>query len=1400
MTATAAGRRRRALLQLACAAAIAAAIVVLGASGSAGATAGTLTGQPVFGTPAGRILGVSPGEATGEAWALARNGTQVVRYRDGEGWTTMPGPFDGGQPVPGLEFLPGVLSGRTTAAGGIAIAARDEGGQVLIVRDPGQNLRAAPDPGPALVEGESLFGEGADGVLLAPVEEETGETGAFVVPAVEAPAWQEAVLSFDGADWAREPICVGFGGGPGCTAPPSNFQVLAIDASDSQNAWLLAKGALPGEGLELFKREGQGAQARWRQRRLGPPGSQLAQATPATSGQPLTVTSAGAWIDARVTVGGESSAATAYYDFGAGEVTGSWCDLAASVCSLPLGSELATGAGRSFAWPPQGAGEPFGRRYVTGLSQGAFLSLEGTSFERLSLAGGNAGGAEGAGLEESGEGWLGANPPVHLTRNPEPARLVSWPVPFRRPLTAIAPQPGAPVAGLGSEALAVGSEGEVARYVPGQGWTAEALLTGSGARAKPTLRAVAWPELGRAFAVGDGAAMWVWQRATGLWEPDPAEPPNLVRANFTAIAFDPGNPSRGYAVGKQGMLLGYGRLWTQESLPPGVPAEANFTSVAFAGHEAIATWKMPYDKNGSPAYEGGVVVDDGSGWRVDEGAEEALAGAVPERVAGLPDGGAVIAAEEGGEGASVIERQGAAAAWEAVAGDPIGYPAALAAIREGGSVRALVSVAPGQGREDIGTDFEQVFNQPGPGSPPLLTAPYPLPTSGYLVRQTAAGWRDEQHEAYPLPSHVEGRGLYDLPRRPDPMLALLVDPEGTQGWAVGGETGTSVRFQGSSVQTAGVMRYGPEAAPPSNSSPAPLQAEAGTATFALGGGAQCAGPCADLAATGIGPDVWLRSAIARAGTVPGVRAFLYAGPSVAAAKTGGPARLSQEIGSLAFGREEDAYARRLAGAPGGPPAFAAPASSDLDREGTLETFQAAFNGFAAPLGAGASPPGIEPTSQSGPGGYYSFDSRGTGGSVRVVVLDYAAPALGTTQVCWLASQLGEARAEGVPAIVLGERDLAGQAPNAAADAATVVSVLVGNPPPPELGCQASGGAASAYFFDFPEQNRAYQLSSGGRTIPAFGSGTLGYLVPRRPQETDYVGASGFLLASVDASARNPATNVAPVRVRLVPNIGALALDATDGTLLRRSQPALFEALARRPLAGGECSGNFAPGTCEALRPDPYVQIPSTCLGTRCPTGIFPEYTFTSSDPDIADFVTADPGSSDPRHLLLVEGKPVLDAHSGLLCAFNAGTTTVTVSTGGLSYSQKVTVLAGSVQRPCGTTPLRHRAAIEPGLAAPPLGPEANPAPEGGPTPLPLPPPPAPAPAPAPSSAAPPAHHPIPTPVVAPLPAPFFAPVTPAAPIVPIVPPPPAPAAQPTPPTGTSPLTSAGNERADEVAV
>ena len=47
--------------------------------------------------------------------------------------------------------------------------------------------------------------------------------------------------------------------------------------------------------------------------------------------------------------------------------------------------------------------------------------------------------------------------------------------------------------------------------------------------------------------------------------------------------------------------------------------------------------------------------------------------------------------------------------------------------------------------------------------------------------------------------------------------------------------------------------------------------------------------------------------------------------------------------------------------------------------------------------------------------------------------------------------------------------------------------------------------------------------------------------------------------------------------------------------------------------------------------------------------------------------------------------------SGLFCAYNKGTTTVSIRAGGLSYTLPVTVQAGSVREPCGTVPLKRTA-------------------------------------------------------------------------------------------------------------
>ena len=127
------------------------------------------------------------------------------------------------------------------------------------------------------------------------------------------------------------------------------------------------------------------------------------------------------------------------------------------------------------------------------------------------------------------------------------------------------------------------------------------------------------------------------------------------------------------------------------------------------------------------------------------------------------------------------------------------------------------------------------------------------------------------------------------------------------------------------------------------------------------------------------------------------------------------------------------------------------------------------------------------------------------------------------------------------------------------------------------------------------------------------------------------------------------------------------------------------------------------------------------------------------------------------------------------------TTTVTISTGGVSASLNVTVEAGSVRRPCGTVPAKHPPASEQSVAAPvppPPVPAAAPAPTSAPPVLPVPPPPAVVVVPAPARIA--AHAPPP---------PFLPQAVSPVLVAPFVPPPLLEPVNPTPPSGTSAVTS-----------
>jgi len=1389
------------------------------------------------------MIGATPEEpeAPGgyETWGVGSQGSAsvLVRYyvhpaaTGGEEgtWTlapALPGGFK-------LESSP--LAGQMTPTGFGVLAGTASGGangQTLLVRRPGgafEETARVPvegeEPAPAeplLTKGQRLFGQ-TRAPMIAPLEEVDGEAGALVVPVSEGSTVESDVLHWDGKHWSSEPIDIP-------AKSEESFRVLAIGASSPANVWLLARlsNNYPAGAVALFRRvEEKPERFSWKPVALqpgagdgeahpltvpvlepsAPPAGEPfivpgASSAPVIAAQLLTVTSQGVWIDgARGDVEARTSASTTLFfepeGAGGGHIAASWCELPAGTpvgvprCEHELPQALPTGPSRSIAW--SGAA-PFGERVITGLPEGVSLRLEGESFKRvLALGGGESamqdpGATFGAAFSSPTEGWLGENAmPVHLTLKPQPTKLTPWPVSFRHPLLAVAPEPGAPVGALTSEALAVGEGGAVARFEPSRGWVPETLF-GPGERpeTKVRLRAVAWPSQNQAYAVGDEGEMWLWRGETGLWERDPATPIDF-RANLVGIAFDPNNPARGYAVGTNavgqgGVLLRYGKTWTEETaLPPQVQG-ADFTAIAFAGSEAIVAYSRQPDPSRNE-FVGGLLVNEGSGWRVDQEAET-LAGAdsVPRAVAGLPDGGAAFVATDNEGGQYLYERESAGSPWRAAPTPlPNTLAGSLALFREGGALRAIVTAG--------GTGLLESSGSSTPGLPPTLVPPTGVPSgseSGGVLRQTAGGWSDDSHELNPVGA-PEGPYIYhDLPYRPDPIFAVLISPTGTQGWAVGGElSGEEV------LETSSVERYPSDGVAPLGEGRSQVPLSPGGTTFAFGGGAQCVAACSDRELARVGPPVWLTSAITLAGSVGEgsgghVGAFFDLGPTVTEGAYSGPTPPT-----IPYERELGDYASIFAGAR--LPVYDAIAPSDLDarpeQDGTEASWETAFTAFPRPFGGEgvASPEEPKPCgSLAGcESAYYAVEKEG----VWVMVLDDSARGeVDQAQREWLEERLGRAGGEGKPVIVAGNSDLAAQITAHDEEAIELFKALVGDNPDGSPAGDPDHYVASAYFYDAPEENVQAPLAYGGQQLATFGTGTLGYELAEHEEVGSFHGAKGILLGQVHLTERKP-DDEAPVSVRLVPVIGELALEAKQGTLLHRSGPALFEGLARRPRAG--CRAEAGEEVCSEGQ---YTPIPSVCVGTGCQTAVLPEYEFESSNKEVGRFVERNTSSSDLLTVLQnAKGEPIVDEpepgkprsgppQAGLFCAYNAGTTIVTLRAGGLSSSLPVTVQPGSVREPCGTVPIKHRAlASQTTAPVPPPAPAPAPAgspPTSAPPVVPVPPPPV---------AAPPAvapNHPAPAP-----PTTFF--VQPAIPfLTPAFVPPPLPApAEPTPPTGTSAVTS-----------
>ncbi len=1028
----------------------------------------------------------------------------------------------------------------------------------------------------------------------------------------------------------------------------------------------------------------------------------------------------------------------ALYDAATGTVTQSWCTLpVADSCDQPLGD----------AAVPDTIFEGSSGPTALSMQDGALDVYANGNWSSTPVPGYSAGDDT---FTDATDGWLGGSGSAigEVTSQAETSPLASWPLPERAPLTSVALPPGSDGGVDGSGALAVGFDGTVLEYTAGEGW----LVQPTPPEAQNLfLTSVAFAGPSSAFAVGAAGEILHWDGSS--WSEDP-QSISLTVSQLNALAFD--GSGQGWAVGEDGTILHYdGQSWSIEQ-PPATDADTDITSVAVAGSDVFAI------------AGGNLIVRQPDGTWVS--ADPSLLPSDPaptpgslRLVSGLPDGGAVIAGQS-----VVLERQNASSPFQ-YSDQPLeGTAVALSAFRGlDGVVRAAASIAPPAAALGGGSG---ATNDAGD---------YPA-GDGELVIQTADGWQDLTRAE---PAEAGGGLASDGEVKPDPVLGVATSPDGQHAWAVGGYDGTpDAAGQGtadplaerpSGWQTASLWRYdadGSVTAPTESASTPSLPATPGTVSFAFFSSPMCVSECS--ATVDAQPDANLAGAIGEINTYaaqPGGPLFAMLGGNAV-----GPTDLpSYQNGD---GAADFAQLPSIL-APLNIPLFAAygPLDAVPTESPATQSWSDAFADSPSPFGGGGSTPGIQPVSTGAaqPGTvarYYSFDASQNGATLRVIVLDNSQGSLEGSesgQTAWLNQQL--AAAAGIPTVVVTALPLYG---GVTSDGSSVAASLV------------QAGVLAVFSSDYElnsttQLNQVHQVPEGGTTtIPEYEGATLGY------QETKNDGVVWYDV-SVD-------TQTQSVSVSAVPLVQSLALDPLRGQVVARSLTLQFAAIGRRP-AGSLPTSTQDASTLPGY--DNYVEIPAS----GCSSCVTPTYKFTSSNPEIGTFVKAS-GPNSPYPALNASGHPIASSQSGLFCAFDGGTTTVTVTAGLESASLPVTVEPGGYGSPCGNglglANAQASHSVRLGAARPPTVVRAH---GSGTAPPPPPPPPAaaatatpapvlklpsspPATAPAPPALraiphpAPRAPSPLPLPVDAPAPA--LAPL----PVLALVPPPPIPI-QPVPPGG-----------------
>ncbi|MDA0163845.1 hypothetical protein OM076_26480 [Solirubrobacter ginsenosidimutans] len=949
---------------------------------------------------------------------------------------------------------------------------------------------------------------------------------------------------------------------------------------------------------------------------------------PAVTTTGLRAEAGGVWIGA-ATAGNPTRKIVAHYEDAARGVTRTWCDPLgrATNCGAPLGDAAVPDQMFQTARGPVGVS--LQTNFIHTFEYGDWAKVAAPGF------------SPGAGrllLGAPEDGWLAGSVAfgrVATARLPEP--MATWPQANRSTLLSVALPPGSTGAVGESGALAVGLDGTALGYDASAGWQ----IQNTPARShRLPVRAVAFNSPTTAFAVGGAGLILRWDGTS--WTEDP-QSTQITGSELQGLAFAP--DGQGWAVGRFSTILHYdGKSWSPEEAPPEDDG-LTISSVTVAGDDVFAISDGNLIKRGA-----------GGRWQHVERTDlpDPSAARLPfdrdlRVVSGLPDGGVVAA------GRSVVLVRQRSGGTFAYADQPIsGIAVAASAFRDrDGVVRAFVSSAapiPTGGGVVLGGDI---------GGFPA--------GDGVLLRQTADGWLDLSHSQPPTQTQNLTQLVGDGLIKPDPVLAVAASPDGEHAWAVGGYAGTrSAAGQGlddilqarpAGWRTAHIWRYdsGRPTASPADVEVTvnPQVAAPNTVNFAYFSNVQCKFQCAGT--QDAQPDVNLHAALEQIDEYaqqPGGPAF---------AVLGGNARGPVDLTAFQSGNAEKDFLRlpSLLQPLSHVPLFAVVGPRDhlVNRSDQLAPWAGAFAQAPAPFGSRPAPAGFTPVDSGAAVGavhrYYAFDVNQNGSVMRAIVLDNSTalsdgPALDAAQSRWLDAQLEAVKSTNLPTVVFLSQPLNTSSNSDQfllalrfIDAGVLAVVVPGDtndnrPWPPEVALESR--------------------------IPLISGATLGY------QQAKNNGVAWYSIA-VDVAKRT-------VSVQARPLVDSLALKPLIGLTVARSQTLAFEAVGRRP------TGTLATTPIDPTFPgfDNYLNIPAPA---DCVTCVLPSYTFTSSDPTIGDFVLPSGlGSRLPE--LDNDGRPIPARSSGLFCAYNSGTTTVSVTVGSRRASLPVTVLAGGFGRPCGT--------------------------------------------------------------------------------------------------------------------